>query len=272
MNRRPPLVGLVLLALVASAYLVATPDTQPDEVDTAPAAETETPSAANVDPGVHAEMMRLKTTADASPEDLGAQLAFARMALGAHRGAEAADALERALALDPEARQSWLDLTLAYGAAEDWDAAVDASRRMLARFPNDAEAQYNLGAALANAGQLTDARAAWEGFSDDSEMAVRAEASLLQLTAMESAPPSSTVSASAPPLADGQTALPPGHPPIASTQPSGCTSGTCGDEGGCSGSCAGGCNCGGVETRVVDGGPMDARPLHAFVSSLSTRE
>ena len=79
------------------------------------------------------------------------------MALGAHRGAEAAAALERAVAADPGRRQPWLDLALAYGAAEDWDAVADASRRMLQRFPADDEAHYNLGAAHANASRFAEA-------------------------------------------------------------------------------------------------------------------
>ena len=266
MSRRPALLGLALAALALVVYLVASPGAPPP-VEAAPSAEPVAPSAENVDPGVHAEMMRLKGAAEAAPDDLAAQLAFARMALGAHRGAEAAEALERAVALDPEARQPWLDLALAYGAAEDWDATAEASRRMLARFPDDAEAQYNLGAAFANAGKLTDARAAWESVPQASAMGSQAATSLAQLAAMESAP------ATAPPLPDGQTALPPGHPPIAAaSSASGCTSGTCAEGGDCSGSCAGGCGCGGLETRVVDGGVTDARPLHAFVSALAEKE
>lgn len=253
MPRLPVLLGAALVALALVAYVVWSPAAPVASPDPAPA-EDETPSAANVDPGVHAEMMRLKEAAEAAPDDLDAQLAFARMALGAHRGADAAEALERAVTLAPEDRQPWVDLALAYAAAEAWDASAEASRRMLARFPGDAEAQYNLGAAHANAGRLEEARAAWEAVPQDSETAALASSSLQQLAAMEANPTPAASGATAPPLTADQTALPAGHPPLPAGHP---PVGTSKD---------------GVETRVVDGGAADARPVRALVTELAGRD
>lgn len=275
MLRRPLVLGLALVALALVVYLLASPAT-PEQAAVAEPVE-EAPSADNVDPAFHGEMMRLKAAAEEAPEDLEAQLAFARMALGAHRGAEAAEALERAVALGPEERQPWIDLALAYAAAEEWDASAEASRRMLARFPGDAEAQYNLGAAHANAGRLQEARAAWEAVPEDTPTAALASSSLTQLAAMEGAP-AAPATPTAPPLDPGQTTLPEGHPPLPAGHPpiastaSGCTSGTCADGGACSGDCAGGCNCGGVETRVMEGGRTDARAVRSLVTTLAGQE
>lgn len=244
------LAGLVLAGLTLLAGCRAS-EPAPKASGTAEAAE---PSAANVDPGVHAEMMRLKAEADATPDDLDAQLAFAQMALGAHRGPDAAEALERAVALAPEARQPWLDLAQAYAIAEDWDASAEASERMLARFPDDPSARYNIGAAHANAGRLAQARTAWTAVAvqtDDAPLAAQATASLAQLDAMATAPEASPPAGRAPPLAEGETALPAGHPPIGS---------------------ASGARGAGVETRVVDGGRADPGAVRALVTDLADSE
>ncbi len=246
------LVGAAALALALVLYVGTAPGEGVPAAPASPsAAAAPAPSADTVDPGVHAELMRLKAAAEAAPGDVEAQLAFSAMALGAHRGAEAAAALERAVAADPGRRQPWLDLALAYGAAEDWDAVADASRRMLQRFPADDEAHYNLGAAHANASRFAEARAAWQPIADgDGELALQAQGSIARLAAMEAAP--APVATAAPPLSDPSAPLPAGHPPIPATSPASARP-----------------SAGGVEARVVDGGTVDPEATRRLVTSLA---
>lgn len=275
MSRPILFAAVAALGLAAVLYAFRSADVTPAAPAPEGAAE-EAPSASNVAPGIHVDMMRLKTAAAESPNDLDAQLAFARMALGAHRGADAAEALERAVSLDPDARQPWVDLALAYAAAEEWDASAEASRRMLARFPDDPEGRYNLGAAHANAGRLAEARAAWEAVPEGSETSSLARSSLVRLASLEASPaPAAATGAPSSPqtpaaLPPGHPPIPRGHPPIGAASPAGaCTSGTCADGGACEGDCEGGCACGGIETRVVQGGAADSRPLRTLVTALA---
>ena len=251
---RAAALGGGLFAAALAAYALAPSSTAPPEPSAPEPAEAPAPAADNVSPGVHGELMRLKADADAAPDDLDARLRYAEMALAAHRGADAAAAYETVVAKDPERRQAWLDLASAYGAAGDWDAVVDASERMLARFPADAAARYNAGAAHANAGRPDAARPHWQAVAegDDADLAVQARSSLSQLDAMAAAgtTPATAPSASgAPSLSPGQTALPAGHPPLPSA--SGATR-----------------TADGVEARVVDGGAAPAR-TRALITTLA---
>ena len=292
MPPRTLLLALGAAGLALALFVVASPGAPPQASAAPPEAtpeatpEAAAPSAQNVDPGVHGELMRLRAAAEAAPDDVAAQLAFAEMALGAHRGADAAEALERVVAREPERRQAWLDLANAYGAASDWDAVADASRRLLARHPGDAEASYNLGAAHANAGRSDDARAVWARLAgSDGAMAAQAQSSLARLDAMGAAP-AAAQAAAAPPLSDPSAALPadhppipPGHPPIpaatreASAWTAACAGGSCAEGGSCGGTCAEGDGCGcGVETRVVEAGRADPATVRALASTLGARE
>ncbi|WP_412061611.1 hypothetical protein [Rubrivirga sp. IMCC45206] len=253
MNARLAVVGLALAVVLLIAYVALAPGASPPPPEPTATVSAAAPSASNVDPGIHARLMQLRADADAAPDDLDAQLEYARMAAGAHRGAEAAEALERAVALAPEQRQPWLDLANAYGAAEDWDAVAGASRRMLARFPDDGEAQYNLGAAHANAGRRAEAEAAWASVAaGDGPLAAQAQGSLVRLAALANAPPTPPAapagSATAPPLSAGAT-LPAGHPPLPPDHP------TVGADG--------------IQTRVVGGGAADPTRVRSLVTELA---
>ena len=210
MSRTVLLIAAGLAVAVGIAYAAADRGDAAGGAAAAPA-EVE-PGADNVDPSVHAQFERLRQAAEAAPDDVAAQLAFADFAAGAHRRAETVGALERAVEAAPERRQPWLDLAHAHGAAGAWDAVVDVSERMLARFPGDADARYNLGAAHANAGRTAAAREVWTALaSEPGALAAQAQTSLDQLATM---PVTAPAAGAAPPLAEGQTALPPGHPPL----------------------------------------------------------
>ncbi|MDX1530198.1 MAG: tetratricopeptide repeat protein [Rhodothermales bacterium] len=188
------------------------------------------PSAANVDPSFHGQIMALKAQVAQRPDDADALRQLAGLLHDAHQLDEAAAHYARYLALAPNDRQAWLDLANAYGALEAWDDAEAASRRMLERFPNDPSALYNLGAITANAGRYDEARTWWERVRDqqaDAALAAQAEGSLRQLAALEARPPSdadasaapaavTSAGGAAPPLRPDQRTLPEGHPPIAS--------------------------------------------------------
>ncbi len=221
--------GLGAVALIVPLYLANRP--QPGPAAPVAAAEPPPPSGDNVAPEVHARLMVLRQAA--ATDDPAAQVALARFLQDAHHDAEAAEAYEAVLTQTPDDRQSWLDLTNAYGAAGDWASAADAADRMAERFPGDGTALYNAGAAFANAGQVEVARARFEAAAgaSDPAMATQARTSLVRLAALGSAPTSVvTSSQAAPPLSPGRQLgpLPPGHPPIPAAP---CEGTDCAEEG-----------------------------------------
>jgi hypothetical protein len=265
---RLPLVGLAAAALVGAFY-AASPSAP---VATAPAvaAEAPTPAADNVDPGVHSRLMALRAAAETHPDSAGAHLALARFLHDAHRSAEAAAAYEGALAVAPGDRQAWLDLAQAYGALGQWDDVVEASDRMLEHFPGDPSAEYNAGAALANAGRRAEAKARWTPVAAqtaDAAMARQASDALAQLDAMAAAGPASATSGtprtgSAPPLPPGAMAsssLPAGHPTLPAGHPT-VPPATAGP------------TVGGVQSAVVVGGtvPVDPSRVRTLLTDLQS--
>lgn|GEM_PF-1341020 len=247
--------------LVAGLYAFTRPDAPATPVPAAGAPDsTVAPTADNVDPAVHGRLMALRARAEAAPDSAAPHLALGRFLQSAHRPAEAAEAFEAALERDAGDRQTWLDLTNAYGAAGDWPAAARAADRMADRFDSDGAALYNAGAAYANAGDADRARQRFASATRaaDATMAAQARDALARLDAMPegglaaASPPAPA--GAAPPLAPGAAAgpLPAGHPPLPTpgASPAGTAPGTTG----------------GTATRVVTGGTADPEAVRAALA------
>ena len=147
-----------------------------------------TPDGRNVAPSLHVEMEALRERVATAPEDTTALLRLARLKHDGHQTDEAIDYYRRYLALRPEARQAWLDLAQCYGEQARWADALEATRQMLDRFPDDPAALYNLGAIHANTGRPDEARAAWQRVTRqdrDPAMKTKAEAALQRLASMQ---------------------------------------------------------------------------------------
>lgn len=233
MLRSPRVQFALLLTGIAVLVIVAYGQAQPESsaVAPGPAAPVEQavadPSASNVDPSFHAQLMALRQEVDAAPTDTTVLLRLARLEQDAHQFAEAAATYERVLTLAPDHRQAYLDLALSYGQVGQWAEARSATERLLARYPDDPAALYNLGAIHANQGETDDARRIWtrvQQQTQDAAMAERATASLARLNAMvasgsspaeapDLAPVRQPMSGTAPPIQPG-TPLPPSHPPM----------------------------------------------------------
>ena len=221
-----------LTALIAIAFLRSDGTSTPAaSIPATPVVAPEaTPSAANVDPTFHTQLMVLRQQVDAAPSDTTLLLQLARLEQDAHQFAEAAATYERVLGLAPDHRQAYLDLALSYGQLGQWDEARDATERLIARDPDDPSALYNLGAIHANQGEADDARRLWtrvQQQSRDAQLAQQATASLARLDALaaEGVPPSAPaatpdlapvrqpMSGAAPPIPPGAP-MPSDHPPI----------------------------------------------------------
>lgn len=254
---RLPALAAGAVLLVGTLYALAGDDAPaPTTAPVAAAPDTTvSPTADNVDPAVHGRLMSLRARAEAAPDSAAPHLALGRFLQSAHRPAEAAEAFEAALAREPQDRQTWLDLTHAYGNAGDWPATARAADRMAAQFASDGAALYNAGAAYANAGDAATARQRFEAATraGDDAMAAQARDALARLNAMPDdalAAASSPASSTVPPLAPGAEAgpLPAGHPPLpASSAGAPATGGT-------------------TATRIVTGGTADPEAVRAALA------
>jgi cytochrome c-type biogenesis protein CcmH/NrfG len=202
--------GVIMVAAVAAYYLAAA-GPGPVEQEAQQQTPTPQPSAQNVAPEVHAQLMTLRRDVEAAPRDTALLFELARMEFDAHQLEQSVATYERLLAVAPDHRQAYLDLAQALLTLGRPDDARRAMERLLEQRPGDLAAMYNLGAIAANAGDLATARTQWAevAASGDSEMARRATESLAELDRMAAAP-----SPSAGPLPAGRDGLPPGHPPI----------------------------------------------------------
>ncbi|MEZ4699289.1 MAG: tetratricopeptide repeat protein [Rhodothermales bacterium] len=174
--RRPPAAG------VASNWTAA-PETA--RAQTAAAGdETFTPDKSNVNPSMHSQLEALRMRLVETPDDTTHLFRFARLLQDAHQPEEAARNYKHYLALHPENRQVWLDLTQTYGELEQWDEALRTVDDMLARYADDPSGLYNKGAILANTSRFEEARAIWTKVADqidDPDVAVMARHSLQKL-------------------------------------------------------------------------------------------
>jgi cytochrome c-type biogenesis protein CcmH/NrfG len=120
-----------------------------------------TPSADNVSDGYYHEIFVLEERIKANPADTSALGKLGRLTQDGHDFEKAQKAYEAYLALRPEGRQVWIELTSVFAGMKDWDAAESTLNDMLTHFPGDETAQYNLGALAANAGRFEEAAARW---------------------------------------------------------------------------------------------------------------
>jgi cytochrome c-type biogenesis protein CcmH/NrfG len=203
--------GVLTIAGVVAYYLSAgiapAPAEQVEEASM-PAAE---PSAQNVAPEVHAQLMTLRRDVEAAPRDTALLFELARMEYDAHQLEQSVATFERLIAAAPGHRQAYLDLAQALVMLGRPDDARRAMERLLEQRPGDLAAIYNLGAIAANAGDVATARTHWTrvAASDDEELARRATESLEELGRVPVTPAGP---GSQPGVSPG--GLPPGHPPI----------------------------------------------------------
>ena len=78
------------------------------------------------------------------------------------RGAEAEQALSRAIELGPQNGEAWFHLGVARSLRSEWPEAVSAYRHAVAFLPEDLVAWHRLGVALAESGDESAASAAFE--------------------------------------------------------------------------------------------------------------
>ena len=125
-----------------------------------------------------------RPNAEAAALDAAALLEDGRAHLAAGRGELAAVLFEQYLTLDTENRRVWLDLGQAYRDTGDWNRATDAALGMLAAFPNDPEAMFELGGAMAAQDRVDDALDWYERVlqSEDSGLSGRALRAIEALT------------------------------------------------------------------------------------------
>ncbi len=179
------LVALVVLLVVAGvrfgsrAFRGRTPQTA-GEVSGEPA-----PSSENVSHAFRVRVEELRGRLDAEPADTLALGQLADLLFDAHRLEEAAGLYERYLAIEPHARQVWLDLA---AARADLGLLADAEgtlARMLEEYPDDPAATWNLGALAANQGRMEEAAEWWHrtAASSDSTLSRMAREALSRLLA-----------------------------------------------------------------------------------------
>lgn len=145
-----------------------------------------TPSADNVSDGYYHEIFVLEEALKVNPSDTTAMAKLGRLTQDGHDFEKARKAYSDYLALRPEGRQIWIDLTAVHAGLQDWTAAKRTLNQMLERFPGDETALYNLGALAANAGNLDAAREQWTTLLKtvkDPDLKARIQSSLQRLAA-----------------------------------------------------------------------------------------
>ena len=142
------------------------------------------PVVGSVDAAFHARLDSLEARVAAEPGDTGAALLFARLLQDAHRPAEAAARYTALLERAGARRDLWLELAGAHAAAGDPGGARLALEQVLARWPEDPTALYDLGVLSANAGDSAAAATLWRRVAAqdrDSATAAAARHSLRRL-------------------------------------------------------------------------------------------
>ncbi|MDH3457502.1 MAG: tetratricopeptide repeat protein [Gemmatimonadota bacterium] len=147
-----------------------------------------TPDRGNVSHEFRAEVATLEERLTSAPSDTTALARLGSLLVMAHQPAKAIPYLERYTAINQMNREAWLQLVTAYAALNDWGKALEGTMAILASWPDDSEAMYNVGAIHANQGQYEEARRWWERVRDqgtDSALTETATASLRRLPTMQ---------------------------------------------------------------------------------------
>lgn len=145
------------------------------------------PDRDNVGHEFRAEVAALEERLNNAPSDTVALVRLGSLWHMAHQPAKAIPYLERYTAINQANREVWLQLVTAYGALNDWSKALEATMTILASWPADPEAMYNVGAIHANQGEYEEARRWWERVRDqgtDSALVQAATTSLRRLPTM----------------------------------------------------------------------------------------
>jgi len=127
------------------------------------------PSSENVADTYYHEIFVLEETLARTPSDTLAMLKLGRLFQDGHKLPEADKQYSDYLALNPNARQVWLDLAATRALDKRYPDAEAAIHSMLELYPGDASALYNLGAIAANSGDLERARTIWQELVDQSD-------------------------------------------------------------------------------------------------------
>ncbi len=146
-----------------------------------------TPDRGNVSHEFRAEVAALEERLINATSDTVALARLGSLLHMAHQPAKAIPYLERYTAINQTNREVWFQLVAAYGALDNWGKALEATMAILASWPDDPEAMYNVGAIHANQGDYEEARRWWERVRDqttDSALAGTATASLRRLSTM----------------------------------------------------------------------------------------
>ncbi len=183
--------GLLLIVAVWSWRIssVPAPSSAMPSPPAIPSKSTSETSSPTLDPPLHVQEVQLRTRLSKAPEDTLHlfQLAVLLVQKGAFD--EAATYFEKYLKLHPTGRQAYLELAQIYSTKQQWQQAADVMKRMLEYFPDDAAALYNLGAILANQGNIKEAQQYWHKvlqLPGDTEAHRLARTSLKKLVGMTS--------------------------------------------------------------------------------------
>jgi tetratricopeptide (TPR) repeat protein len=172
------LVAVVAVRYGSSALLVGKVAPAPEASTTVREAASGpgAPSSDNVSHEFRRRVAELSDRITAAPADTAALHELARMLFDAHAMEEAADLYARYLALEPAARQTWLDLANAQAALRRWEDAERTMLGMLDAFPDDPAATWNLGAILANQGRTEEAATWWHRTVESADTALAGQA------------------------------------------------------------------------------------------------
>lgn len=143
-----------------------------------------TPTADNVSDGYYHEIFILEEMIKANPADTVALVKLGRLTQDGHDFEKARSAYASYLEMRPNSRQIWIDLTAVHAELKNWEAATSTLQEMLAHFPGDETALYNLGALAANAGRIDEARIRWRELlqsAQDPDLRARTASSLRRL-------------------------------------------------------------------------------------------
>lgn len=127
------------------------------------------PDAFNVSQNMKQQLESLRLRVVKTPEDTTHIFRLARMLHDAHQIEEASRYYRNYVALRPQNRQAWLDLSQTLAELKHWDEAEKAAMEMLEQYPNDFAGWYNLGAIYANQSKLDQARSIWQPLTDQQQ-------------------------------------------------------------------------------------------------------
>ncbi len=176
MKKKYVLLGLLVLIIGSFIAIRAIQNNQQEEVPSVqpamptassapamPATNDTTPSAQNVSHDIKMEIKTLETYVSSHPSDTTHVIRLARLYQDSHEPGKASGLYEQYLKSNKKSGiQPWLDLTNCYGELNQWDKALETTKRTLKKFPGNPSTLYNQGAIYANMGKYNEAKQSWE--------------------------------------------------------------------------------------------------------------